>query len=238
MRSLRQNYEATVIACYIGYITQAIVNVLAPLLFLTFQRQFGISLARITLLSTVNFGVQLLVDLASPRIVGRVGYRAGVIVAHVCAAAGLLCLGLLPGILPNPYIGMLISVVLYAIGGGLIEVLVSPIVEAAPTKNKEAAMSLLHSFYCWGVLAVILLSTAFFSTAGIEHWPALSSLWAIIPICNNCLFSFVPIRSPEIRSKGKLSHLYRREYPKAPLWSHHRSLQVLRNSRYSHYNKW
>lgn len=194
-QNIRNNYQHTIYACYIGYITQAIINNFAPLLFLTFQSSFGISLDKIALLVTVNFGVQLLVDLIAAKYVDRIGYRAAIILAHVCAGCGLIGLAFLPNLLPNPYMGIMISVAIYGIGGGLTEVLISPIVEACPTDGKEAAMSLLHSFYCWGQVFVVLCSTVFFSVFGIQNWPVLACIWALIPFANICYFSLVPIRA-------------------------------------------
>lgn len=193
--SIRDNYNHTIYASYVGYITQAIVNNFAPLLFLTFSRQFGLSLDKLALITTINFAVQLLVDLVSARVVDRIGYRICVVAAHVLSAAGLVGLAVLPRLLPDAYAGILVAVVLYAVGGGLIEVLISPIVESCPTERKEAAMSLLHSFYCWGHLAVILLSTLFFTLAGIERWPVLAGLWALIPLANCFYFARVPLYS-------------------------------------------
>lgn len=190
-----KNYRHTIRASYLGYVTQAAVNNLAPLLFLTFQNSYGVSLEQIGFLITINFGVQLLVDLIAAKFIDRIGYRIPVIAAHILCAAGLLGLGILPNTLPSPYLGLLISIVLYAIGGGLIEVLISPIVEACPTENKSSEMSLLHSFYCWGYVAVVLLSTLFFAVAGIENWPVLTTLWALLPLGNAVYFCFVPLRT-------------------------------------------
>ena len=190
-----KNYRHTIRASYLGYVTQAAVNNLAPLLFLTFQNSYGISLEEIGFLITINFGVQLLVDLIAAKFIDRIGYRIPVVAAHILCAAGLVGLGTLPNALPSPYLGLLISIVLYAIGGGLIEVLISPIVEACPTENKSFEMSLLHSFYCWGYVAVVLLSTLFFATAGIENWPVLTTLWALLPFGNAVYFCFVPLRT-------------------------------------------
>lgn len=157
-------YKHTIISCFVGYIVQAIVNNFAPLLFLTFQAQYGIPLSKITLLITINFVVQLLVDLLAAKYVDRIGYRVSIVAAHILAALGLLLLPILPEVLP-PFSGILIAVVLYAIGGGLLEVLVSPIMESCPTVNKSAAMSLLHSFFCWGHVGVVLISTVFFPSS-------------------------------------------------------------------------
>lgn len=192
---MRQNYKHTIYASYVGYIVQAIVNNLAPLLFLTFQRQYGISIDKIGLLITINFGVQLLVDLISAKYADKIGYRPLIMAAHFCAAAGLLGMGFFPDLLPSAYMGLVAAVVLYAIGGGLIEVLISPIVEACPTEDKSGNMSLLHSFYCWGQMAVVLLSTVFFKIAGIENWKMLTVLWAIVPAVNFFWFSRVPINT-------------------------------------------
>lgn len=197
-----QKYQRTVYACFVGYIVQAIVNNFVPLLFLTFHASFGIPLIQITFLVTLNFGVQLLVDLASVAFVDRIGYRMSLMIAHGCSALGLVLLALLPDVLPDPYVGILISVVLYAIGGGLLEVLVSPVMESCPTPNKEAAMSLLHSFYCWGHVGVVLISTSFFTLFGIAHWRIMACLWSIVPFVNLILFSRVPI-APLIKEGEK-----------------------------------
>ncbi|MDY2657844.1 MAG: MFS transporter [Candidatus Limiplasma sp.] len=192
--SIRTSYTHTIFASYLGCATQAVVNNFAPLLFLTFQTQMGLTLEQITLLTTLNFSVQLLVDFLSVKAADKIGYRPCVVAAHVFSAAGLAALAVLPQLLGNAYLGLMLAVVLYAVGGGLIEVLVSPIVEACPTDKKEAAMSMLHSFYCWGHVAVVLLSTAFFQLAGIANWRIMACLWAVLPLINAFYFSLVPIR--------------------------------------------
>lgn len=192
---MRSPYQKTMYACFIGYIVQAVVNNFVPLLFVTFQKTYQISLSKITFLITINFLIQLLVDMLSAGFVDKIGYRASIILAHVCAAAGLLSLTILPELLPNAYSGILIAVAIYAVGGGLIEVLISPILEACPTDNKEQAMSLLHSFYCWGHMGVVLLSTVFFALCGIDNWKILTILWVLIPIANILLFAKAPIYS-------------------------------------------
>lgn len=189
---MKKNYNITIVSCFVGYIVQAIVNNFVPLLFVTLQGSYSIPLSQITLLVTFNFGVQLLTDLLSTLFVDRIGYRASITLAHVFSAAGLILLAVLPDRM-DPFTGLLIAVTVYAIGGGLLEVLVSPIMESCPTDNKEAAMSLLHSFYCWGHVAVVLISTAFFALAGIEKWQLLSCIWAIIPIINGIVFLKAPI---------------------------------------------
>lgn len=188
----RLTYRHTIAASYLGYITQAIVNNLAPLLFVTFMSEFSLTLEQITMMTTVNFAVQLLVDLLSAKFVDRIGYRVSIVAAHVLAVLGLSGMAILPGILP-PMTGLMIAVVLYAIGGGMTEVLISPIVEACPTEGKSAAMSLLHSFYCWGHVALVLLSTLFFVAFGTANWRVLTLLWMIVPIANAVYFSFVPL---------------------------------------------
>lgn len=188
-----KQWRHTQYASYLGYITQAIVNNLAPLLFLIFQEVYRIPLEQITLLVTVNFCVQLSVDMLSTRFVDKIGYRPCIVAAHFFAAAGLAGLGVFPRLLPDPFVGLLAAVFLYAIGGGLIEVLVSPIVEACPTENKASVMSLLHSFYCWGSVGVILLSTLFLGAFGKGAWTVLALLWALLPLFNAFWFWRVPI---------------------------------------------
>lgn len=190
---MNKNFKKTIYACFIGYIVQAIVNNFIPLLFLTFQRSYHIPLSKITLLVTINFLLQLGVDLASIGFVDKIGYRASAILAHVAAVIGLAGLTVLPELFSDPFIGILTAVIIYAIGGGLLEVLVSPIVEACPSDNKEKTMSLLHSFYCWGHVAVVLLSTIFFTTAGIRNWKIMALIWSLVPLLNIFLFAKVPI---------------------------------------------
>ena len=190
---MKNQYNKTITACFVGYIVQAVVNNFTPLLFLFFQKSYHVPISQITLLVTFNFGIQLLVDLLSVRFIDKIGYRVSMIAAHALAAAGLLLLTVLPEILPVPFIGIMIAVMIYAIGGGLLEVLVSPVVEACPSDNKEKAMSLLHSFYCWGHAGVVLLSTLFFYAAGIDNWKILAIIWAVIPIGNAFVFAKVPI---------------------------------------------
>lgn len=192
---MQNQYNKTIIACFTGYIVQAIVNNFVPLLFLTFQRSYGIPLSQITILVTFNFGVQLLTDLLSVGFVDKLGYRLCMVMAHVFSAAGLILLTILPEVLPSAFGGILLSVMVYAVGGGLLEVLVSPVVEACPSDNKEKAMSMLHSFYCWGHVGVVLLSTLFFKAAGIGNWKVLAVVWALIPLCNMFAFMKVPIAS-------------------------------------------
>lgn len=189
---MKFTYKTTMIACFVGYIVQAIVNNFVPLLFITFENTYQIPLSQITLLVTLNFIVQLLVDLAATKFVDKIGYRASVVIAHVCSAVGLLLLTVLPEIMP-PFWGILAGVIVYACGGGIIEVLISPIMEACPTDNKEQAMSLLHSFYSWGYVAVVLLSTLFFQIAGIGNWKIMAAIWALVPIVNTFIFAKTPI---------------------------------------------
>ena len=190
---MKLSYKNTIYCSYTGYITQAIVNIYTPLLYTTFNNEFDISLSQITFLITLNFVVQLLIDLLSAKFVDKIGYRVCIVAAHIFAALGLVSMVILPSLLPNAYAGLMISVMLYAVGGGLIEVLISPIVEACPSERKASQMSLLHSFYCWGSVGVILVSTVFFAFAGRENWRILSLVWAIIPIVNAVMFSQVPI---------------------------------------------
>ena len=199
---MKSKYQKTLIACYLGFITQAITANFAPLLFLTFHRTYQISLGRIAFISTAFFFTQLLVDLFCAKYVDRIGYRRSVIASEIFSASGLIGLAFLPSLLPDPYVGILISVIIYAMGSGLIEVLVSPIVEACPFDNKDSVMSLLHSFYCWGSVGVILLSTIFFAIFGIENWRILACIWALIPLYNTFNFISCPIESLTEEGEG------------------------------------
>ena len=202
--SVIKSHKATLAACFAGYVCQAIVNNFAPLLFVTFQSEFGIPLSEITLLVTVNFAVQLIVDIASAKLVDRIGYRAAGIVAHVMMGAGFLMMGTLPSALDDHFAGLLASVIVYSVGGGLVEVMLSPLVESCPTRNKSGMMNLLHSFYCWGCVFVIGLSTIVFEFAGIESWRTLACVWAALPLLNAALFALIPIpaeKSNKTRSR-------------------------------------
>lgn len=203
------NYKKTLTACYLGFITQAISANFAPLLFLKFHHDYQIPLGKIALISTVFFLTQLAVDIFCSYFVDRIGYRKCVVASELCAAAGLTGLAFLPDILPSPLTGIIVSVMIYAVGSGLIEVLGSPIVEACPFEHKEAAMSLLHSFYCWGSVAVILLSTLFFAVFGINSWKWLACIWALIPLYNIYNFATCPIEHPVKDGRGmKINRLF------------------------------
>lgn len=208
---MKNNFKMTMYACFIGYVVQAVVNSFVPLLFVTFQTEYHIPLTQITLLITVNFVIQLVVDLLSAGFVDKIGYRASAIIAHACAGTGIFLLTILPELFSNPFYGILLAVMVYAIGGGLIEVLISPILEACPTDNKESAMSLLHSFYCWGCTGVVLLSTLFFALFGTSHWKILALIWVLLPAANLILFTKVPIYSlhEEGESGMSISELFR-----------------------------
>ena len=188
-----KNYKKTLIACYLGFITQAICANFVPLLFLTFKDSYGISLEMIALIPLVFYLTQLLVDLVAVKFADVIGYRVCVVASQTVSAAGLILMAILPELLPNAFVGIIISVVLYAIGSGLVEVLLSPIVEACPFDNKAGVMSLLHSFYCWGAVGVIFGSTIFFAIFGIENWRILTLIWAAVPLLNTFNFLFCPI---------------------------------------------
>ena len=202
---LRKNYNATVVSCFVGFISQAIVIGYVPLLFLTFSKTYNIPLEKITLLITINFIVQLIVDFLSAKFVDKIGYRTTMVAALTFVVAGLTGLTFIPSIMPSKLLGLLISVIIYAIGSGLLEVMASPIAISCPVKNKEKAMSMLHSFYCWGYVGVVLLSTVFFHFFGTHNWKILTLLWAIIPLLNAISFTIVPMPEPEESGHGKLS---------------------------------
>ena len=199
---MQKNYRRTLIACYLGFITQAIAANFAPLLFLKLHTDYGVSLGRIALIPSAFFLTQLVVDLICAKLGDAIGYRRGVIASSVTSAAGLAGLAFVPDWFPDPFTGILLCVVVYAIGSGLIEVMVSPIVEACPFDHKEAVMSLLHSFYCWGCVGVVALSTLFFAAFGIDRWRVLACLWALVPLVNIYNFATCPIERLVEEGKG------------------------------------
>ena len=189
----QKNYKKTLTACYLGFVTQAITANFTPLLFLTFVNTYGVTFEKIAMIPLVFYLTQLLIDFAATRFADKIGYRTCVVASQILSAVGLLLMIILPELLPVPFTGILISVVLYAVGSGLIEVLVSPIVEACPFENKDGMMSLLHSFYCWGAMGVILGSTLFFALFGTEKWKILVAVWALVPLYNTFNFISCPI---------------------------------------------
>ena len=199
-------YKSTIRACFAGYVVQAVVNNFVPLLFLTFQSQYGIPLSQVTLLITINFALQLAVDGVSVFFIDRIGYRAAAVIAHICAALGLVGLAFLPDLLPSPFAGLLLSVLLYALGGGLLEVIVSPIVESCPSDHKAQTMSILHSFYCWGSAGVIVISTLFLKVFGASSWKILAAIWALLPLANCFVFTKVPL-APLVAEGGTSMHI-------------------------------
>lgn len=207
-------YKKTLHACYVGYITQAIVNNLAPLLFVIFQQQFQVSFEEIGRLSFINFGTQLLTDLFCIKFVDKMGYRRAAVLAHICCALGLVLLPVLPSVLPAPYLGLVIAVMVYAVGGGMLEVLVSPIVEAIPGDAKASSMSLLHAFYCWGQVLVVLGTTLLLEWIGGDYWRLLPLLWALVPVFNLFRFLKVPLAPiiPEGEQGLSVRHLMRSKF--------------------------
>ena len=209
------NYKSTANACYMGLITQAAVNNLAPLLFLILQDEYAITLGQITFVTTFNFLVQLFTDAASAAIVRRLGARVCTVGANVLCMLGLIGLSVFPEISPDPYAGLVAAVFLYAVGSGLLEILMSPIVENIPSDDKAAAMSLLHSFYCWGVVAVVILSTGYLYIAGKGMWHLLPVIWAILPAVTALRFTKVPLVSITGESGGLT---YAQLFKKKHIW--------------------
>ena len=212
---MKFSFKTTMISCFIAYTVQAIVNNFSPLLFITFNETYHIPLSQITLLVTINFAVQLTVDVIATKYADQIGYRKLIVAAHLFAALGLIFLGTLPEVI-EPFVGILIAGCTCAIGGGLIEVLISPIMESCPTENKEAAMSLLHSFYCWGHVGVILFSTLFFYFVGIASWKWMAFFWALIPMFNAVVFVKTPI-APLI-SEGEVGMTVKELFVSKTFW--------------------
>lgn len=201
-------YKNTVSACYLGYITQAIVVNFMPILFAVFHDKFNISFSELGVLTLVNFVTQMIVDIIGAKYIDRIGFRRAIVPAHIFAAAGLICLGFLPQILPNPYIGLLISVIIFSFGGGLIEVVISPVIDAIPAESGSSSMALLHSFYCWGQLAVVLLTTLALKFFGSDSWAKLSLIWSLIPIFGIYCFMRVPLPPTVVGERQPLRELF------------------------------
>lgn len=188
-----QNFKNTVFACYRGYITQGIVNNLSPLFFVLFQNKFGISYSLISALILCNFVTQVITDMLSVKYVDRIGYRKSAVIAHALAFLGLVMQGTLPNVLPAPYVGLVLATIVNGVGGGLIEVIISPIVDSCPGDAKASAMSLLHSFYCWGQVGVVLITTLLLRLIGEDLWFIIPILWSLLPLYNLFRFLKVPL---------------------------------------------
>ncbi|MBQ7499418.1 MAG: MFS transporter [Clostridia bacterium] len=197
-----KKYGKTKLACYLGFVTQAISANFAPLLFLTFHRSYGISFSELALISVVFYVTQLIVDLACVKIADKIGYRPCIVASEITSALGVVGLAFVPDLFSKPLFGVLTCAVIYAVGSGLIEVLCSPIIEACPFENKSKMMSLLHSFYCWGTVGVIVGSTVFFAAFGTCNWRILACIWALIPLFNVYNFVTCPIESIVEEGKG------------------------------------
>ena len=207
---MKKNYNRTKLACYLGFVTQAICANFTPLLYLTFYRTYGISLADLAAISTIFFFTQLVVDFICARFVDKIGYRICIIIAEIASGLGLAMLGFVPDLCPSPFAGILLCVIIYAVGSGLIEVMCSPIIEACPFPDKAKMMSFLHSFYCWGSVGVITGSTLFFAVFGVGRWRILALLWAILPLYN--VYNFITCPIEPIVAEGEsmtLGQLFR-----------------------------
>ena len=192
----KRTFKGTKIACYTGYFVQAIVNNLAPLLFVIFSERYNIDLTTIGSLILINFVTQMIIDILSVKIVDKIGFKRIVVSSHFFAFAGLVMLGVLPELTSHHFIAIAASLVVSAIGSGMIEVTISPIVESLPSDKKAADMSLLHSFYCWGQMLVVALSTLYIKLAGGENWNILPIIWSVIPLVNMFNFMSVPFMPP------------------------------------------
>lgn len=195
---MTKNFRHTSVACYLGYVTQALIITFPSLLFTVFFNKFNINLSELGILIIITFIIQLLMDLLSATFVNKTGYRMPAVIAHLFSFLGLVLLAILPNIMPSHrYIAVSVPIFISSIGGGLIEVLISPIMEGLPNEKKAKSMSFLHSFFCWGQLGTVLLSTLYFYIAGIDKWYFLPVIWSLIPLFNMFYFMKVPLPEPE-----------------------------------------
>lgn len=200
------SYKRTKLSCYTGYFVQAIINNLPPLLFIVFNQKFGIGLNRLSLLITVNFVSQILIDLFAVKFSDKIGYKKLSVLSQAITTAGLICLAVLPNII-NAFTGILIAILLNAVGSGLMEVIISPIIEAIPGDKKTSQMAFLHSFYCWGQVFVVLATTILVKILGKDNWHWIPLVWAILPLFNT--ISFLKCRMPENLAAEKQTPLGR-----------------------------
>lgn len=194
--------RATKYSCYLAYMTQAIIVNLAPLLFVVFRDEFGLSFTRIGQLILLNFATQIFADLIAMRFAHRLGFRALTIAAHLLCAVGLLLLGILPHTLTSPYLGLCLATLCYAFGGGLLEVVISPIVDAITVDDKASSMSLLHAFFCWGQVLVVIITTLLLRQFGLGTWWLIAMGWAVLPAITLVCFTRVPL-PPSIPHGGQ-----------------------------------
>ncbi len=201
------SYTYTKIACYIGFFVQAIACCFLPLLFVVFQESYNISYEKLGRLMFVCFAIQIFVDFISVKLVKKLGYRLLAVTSQVFAVLGFLALAFLPKIIPA-YIGITCAVVIYSVGSGLIEVIISPIMEYLPTKNKSGNMALLHSFFCWGQVFVVIVTTLLIKFLGRNNWFYIAGFWAIIPLIVLIMFCIVPIIQPKEQHSGDFKKLF------------------------------
>ena len=197
---MNSKYTQTKLASYIGYIVQAIINNFLPILFIAFQDVYALSYEKLARLIVFNFVTQMITDLITPKIVNVIGYKKASVLAHFCASLGLVMLSVLPSLM-SPYLAIIISIIVYAFGSGLIEVIISPIIENLPTDNKKSNMAFLHSFYCWGQAFTIIVTTILIFVFGYRRWNFIPLIWAIVPFLNMFFFMRVPVIEPTSETK-------------------------------------
>lgn len=199
---MRSKFLGTKLACYVGYVVQAVINNFLPILFIALQDVYGLGYERLARLIIFNFASQIAVDFSAPKIVALFGYRKSAALSQAMAALGLVSMGILPRIMSNTYLAIIISIIIYAIGSGMMEVIISPIIEMLPTKNKSGNMAFLHSFYCWGQAFTIIVTTLLVTVFGYKGWANIPLIWAVIPFLNTFSFFKVPVIEPKGEEKG------------------------------------
>lgn len=191
------------------FIIQALIINFPPILFLHFSTTYGIPLSKITFLVIINFACQFCLDMLSAIFAKHLSYKVMIVASNILAALGLASYAFLPEILPNAYLGLVIATLISAMGSGLIEVIANPIMQSCPKPKKNFSMGFLHSFYCWGALGVVLISTLLLLWTGMGSWKLLALLWALIPAVNTVIFLVSPMNQPsaELEETSSLSKL-------------------------------
>lgn len=204
---MKFTFKHTKLACYSSYMSSAVAINFPPILFIFFHKQFGLSLIDLGALISLNFGVQMITDIIGASIIDKkITCKQAAVTADALVAIGLLLLGVLPQIMSTKFLALIIATVVYSVGCGLLEVIISPIIEAIPEDGKASNMALLHSFYCWGQMVAILFSTLLLFIIGNHNWWIISILWAIVPAFASLLFSKVPVNTlPKEEKKSAIS---------------------------------
>ena len=194
---MTQNYKITKYTCYLFYVLQGTLLNLTPLLFVPLMEQYGLSYMKLGALASVNFATQLIVDIVLSKLTDKHRYRISLRLSASAAFIGYMIFAWAPGRLGDPYTWLLIGTVVYSIGAGLMEITISPLIHALPDKAKGKSMAILHSFYAWGVVLTVIVSTSVLAIIGRDKWNFIVTGWLIVPVIGFILSCIMPVPKPE-----------------------------------------